>query len=321
MKRTWILLLAISVVVAVSAQGVAVAKGPHVETLGNNLSVPVTFAEGYGLTGQPVEQATGLRNGADQLIDNFSALEGVYTPVFISGDTDASGVPLWSNWFYEQKTVAAWQANWQSLADDDADVDSCQVSYVDWGDSLLAQTWTTRSKIRVEVRLYRANAEQLGGYAMNHLSGTGISEVWGAADTSPVGDPAGEPLWQGRSYVPGYGTVYSSCAHIRIYRVVDGEPVAPAVVDERISAECNVGGTIIYGYNWDPRSLNLAAGEYRVEFDLEPSVTLGGVTVYRNTHINSLNAADTASEWPYAPALSADGYSTWVDVTLVSRKK
>ena len=321
-------------ILVLALAGPAAAAGPgggggsHTEAYGNNLSVPVTFAEGYGITGSAVDTATGLRGGTAQLSDNFGSLQDVYAPIHLEGLVDADGAELWSSYFYAQKTVAAWQADWQSLADVDPAVDTTQVDYVDWGDSLLTKAWTIRSKIRVEIRLQRVNSEDLGGYAMNHLSGSGITEVWGAADASTTG--ASAPSFVGRTYVPAEGTVYSNCARISVFRLVGGEPVTPAVFSYAVAdkygndgpggfaAECNVGGNIIYGYNWDPRTHSLTAGKYRVQFSLDQTATWAGGLVIRNTHINALNPLDTAGEWPYAPVLSDDGYTTYVDVDLVT---
>ena len=308
--------------------GTAGAKKPGTETFGNNLSTPVTFAEGYGITGSAVGTATGLRGGPAQLTDNFASLRGVYQPLYLAGPLDAAGVPISSNWYYAQKTVATWQANWQSLADSDPAIDACQIDYVDWGDSLLTKAWTIRSKIRVEIRLRRGNVESLGGYQMNHLSGSGITEVWGAADGAAVGTP--EPSFSGKTFVPAEGTAYSNCARISVFKLVNGVPEPAAVFSYAVAdkygndgpggfaAECNVGGTIIYGYNWDPRTNALSAGKYRVQFSLDPTATWPGGSVARNTHINGLNPLDVAGEWPYAPVLSGDGYTTYVDVDLVT---
>jgi len=138
-----------------------------------------------------------------ELFDNFDALT-TYSPIQFLGvidpvtgaTVDLAGNPLLSNWFYEQKKEATWQAEWVDATDSDAPMTMVEVTRLDWGDSLLSKAWTVRSKIRLEIRLYRANDMGLEGYVMNHIAGSGIDEVWGAADLSAIGalEAAHEPL-------------------------------------------------------------------------------------------------------------------------------
>jgi hypothetical protein len=318
------------------------AKGPKppptpTEILGNNLSVPVTFSEGYGLTGSPVDVSTAGSTGlrGTMLVDNFDSLE-TYTPIYFQGTVDYDGTLLFSNWFYEQKTEATWQAAWQ----DGSAINPVEVTRLDWGDSLLSQTWSVRSKIRVEVALYRDNSEYLQGYAMNHLYGEGTTEVWGTADKSLLG--AAEPSKDPMMLPPIEQTVYSNCARITVSEITgrDGtvtREIFSYPVYEKygvtgpggFSGEVNVGGKLIYGFNWDPRAHDLPPGWYRVEFSLDPTVTWtvagaeggtgGTYTANRNVHIQALDTNDTTSGWPYQPVLAADGYSSYVDVELVAR--
>lgn len=314
--------------------------------LGNNVSVPVVFSEGYNITGGDVSTVgSGFRSTA--LVDNFDALT-TYSPRLWTGIldpatntyVDLAGSPLLSTYFYDQKTEAVWQAEWVDATDDATPMSMVAVDRLDWGDSLLSKAWTVRSKIRLEVRLYRSNVEGLTGYGMNHVYGSGITEVWGAADASPLG--ASAPAYAPQLVTPAYGTVYSNCARLGLYRIdelggaitsvelFDGDGLA--VADKYgtdgptgFGAEVNVGGYVLYGYTLDAKAMRLPAGFYRIMFSLDPAATWSGGNVERNTVITGLDEADsirdgaTESEWPFKSELSADGFSSWVDVQILPK--
>jgi len=353
-------LFAVLVVTLIVAAPVAAKGGKPTPTteFGNNLSVPVVFAEGYNIVGGDVSVVgSGFRS--TPLVDNFDALT-VYCPLEFLGVTDPetgltvdlAGNPLLSNWFYEQKTEATWQAEWADATDEATALPSpVNVTRLDWGDSLLSKAWTTRSKIRLEVRLYRDNdllssdgTAGLKGYGMNHLSGAGIDEVWGAADASALGaeQASGEPYL----VTPAETTVYSNCARLSLYQIsglggavvdYDGDPdngsetpvFSMPVADKYgtdgpgwFGAEVNVGGYAIYGYTLDAKSLKLPAGFYRVMFSLDPTAAWGDITVTRNTVISALDEADsvrdgtTESEWPFRSEMNGDGTASWVDIEI-----
>lgn len=353
-----VLVVALIVVAPVAAKG----KPTPITEFGNNLSVPVIFAEGYNIVGGDVsDPAIGSGFRSSELVDNFDALDtyaaipflGVLDPVTgLPLGLDLAGNPLLSNWFYAQKTEATWQAEWVDATDPEASMTTVDVTRLDWGDSLLSKAWTTRSKIRLEVRLYRDNhlpsgnvPDGLTGYGMNHLSGSGIDEVWGAADASDFGAPeaSGNPF----IVTPAETTVYSNCARLSLYRIsglggivldYDGDPdngtetpvfsmpVAAKYGTDGpglFGAEVNVGGYAIYGYTLDAKALKLAAGFYRVVFSLDPTATWGdNITVTRNTLITGLDGADsirdgtTESEWPFRSEMNDDGTASWVDIEI-----
>jgi len=357
---TCALLAVFAAALIVAAPAAGKGKPTPTTDFGNNLSVPVVFAEGYNIVGGDVSLVgSGFRSSP--LVDNFDSLEA-YEPEYFAGlvtDTggfvDLAGNLLLSNWFYEQKTEAAWQAEWADATDEATALPGpVNVTRLDWGDSLLSKTWTIRSKIRLEVRLYRDNdltsrdgTAGLKGYGMNHLSGSGIDEVWGAADESPVPgleDPPTEPAYEPYKVTPAETTVYSNCARLSLYSisglggtVTDYDdnpdngvtPVFSMPVAEKygtdgpvgFGAEVNVGGYAIYGYTLDAKSLKLPAGFYRVMFSLDDTATWGDVTVTRNTEITGLDPIDsirdgaTESEWLYKSEMN-DGTASWVDIEI-----
>ncbi len=323
--------LVVALIVAAPAAG----KGKPTQTteFGNNLSVPVIFAEGYSIVGGDVSDP-GIGSGfrSTPLVDNFDALTA-YTPLQFLGlvdpetgeVVDLAGNPLLSNWFYEQKTEAAWQAEWADATTETSALSPVDVTRLDWGDSLLSKAWTVRSKIRLEVRLYRTNdltgsdgSAGLKGYGMNHLSGAGLDEVWGAADASALG--AVEPSREPYIVTPTETTVYSNCARLSLYRIsalygdiidYDNDPengtetpvFSLPVADKYgtdgpggFGAEVNVGGNVIYGYTLDAKALRLPAGYYRVMFSLDPTAAWGGITVTRNAVISALDVTDSVRD-------------------------
>ena len=311
---------------ALVAAAPAAAEEPSV--LGNNLSVPVVFSEGYNIIGGDLDvDGSGFRS--TPLTDNFASYMAEHPLYFMSGTVDAAGAPLYSSWFYPQKTEATWQAEWADWSASGP----VAVTRLDWGDSLLAKTWPVTAKIRLEVRLYRENTSGMLGYAMNHLEGAGIDEVWGAADAALV-----EAEATGTAYTlpTPWTTVYSNCARLSLYALDgEGDITGPelfdgdgmAVADKYgtdgpglFGAEVNVGGYVLYGYTLDGKAMKLKAGKYRVIFGLDPAASWADGSVTRNAVITGLDPIDAgASEWLYRSQLATDGCSSWVDFELAPK--
>lgn len=339
------IILAIIVVLAFAAPALGKGKPTPSTELGNNVSVPVIFSEGYNIVGGDLADGSGFRS--TELVDNFATTTfvprywtGVLAPDGLTY-VDLAGGLLLSNYFYDQKTDAMWQAEWVDATDLGTPMAMVAVDRLDWGDSLLSKMWTVRSKIRLEIRLYRTNDMGLQGYGMNHVYGSGISEVWGAADSSLVGATDG-PYREPQLYVPAYSTVYSNCARLTLYRIqtlgdtdpADDVPIFSMPVADKygtdgatgFGAEVNVGGYVLYGYTLDAKALRLAAGFYRVMFSLDDSATWSAGTVYRNTvitgldEIDSIRDAGTESEWPFKSEMNTEtGTASWVDIQLIAR--
>jgi hypothetical protein len=76
-------------------------------------------------------------------------------------------------------------------------------------------------------------------------------------------------------------------------------------------AELNVGGSLVYGYNFSLSSVTGVpnkTGQYRITFSLDPEATVGAEKV--PNHIKMVNKADAGA------TLSADGLSTSVIINV-----
>lgn len=276
---------------------------------GNCLSTPVVFAEGHGLTGEDPTHFTGLRGtpGIESFVDPYD-------------ETVIDGFPV-----YRNPSVNEWCADWA----DGTAWGEIQVE-LDWADNLVRQTWTDRSKVRVEVVLFTGvdpAQHQLTGYSMYSLGGTKLDEVFVTNTTT---------------YQASTATVYSNVARLKVEKLDDegGQPIlvvydSPCYdkyfVDgptDAYSAEVNMGGKCIYGFNWDLRDVALPVryGWYRLTFSLDPEASYmdydGMVHSYsRNTKIASLDPADLfgyndPEVVMYEPNLASDGYSSSLEIYI-----
>ena len=246
----WVLAVpAVALTAVLLMAGGAVGGGQHVEAAGNCLSFPVIFGEdSISLRGSPGDT---LFEGESFIIDGVE--------VFVQKDE-------WNIWQAESKMGNA---------------EAPLVSWVDWGDNLESQDWRTTSKVRVETVLFKDLVTPMTGYTMVYVSGQGTSEVWGTDTTTYDSDQA---------------TVYSDHARLTIQRIdpngtltwdpAYGQWIGTGVLStdfnggcwENVdgpggySAEVNVSGKAIYGFNWDVRNLsNATAGVYRITFSLDPN--------------------------------------------------
>ena len=287
----------------IGKSSVSASKGlPSAYT--NCLSMPVVWAEGHGLTGEDCAHFTGLRGtyGVESFISPYDA-------------TLIDGFPV-----YRNPSVNEWQAE---------SVDGTTLGEIgvklDWADNLTRQTWTERSKIRVEVVLFKELAAALKGYNMYSLGGTQLDEVFVSNTTT---------------YAATTATVYSNVARLKIEKldaqygspvllVYDSPVYEKYFVDgpvDAYSAEVNMGGKCIYGFNWDVRTVAATdrSGWYRLTFSLDALasyIDADGVaqTYSRNSRLDSLDPLDLfGANVPevvlYQPTLATDGYASTLDI-------
>lgn len=210
------------------------------------------------------------------------------------------------------------------------------VDYLDWGDNLESVSWKTSSTIRVETTPFAAVPDPVGapllGFQMWHVYGQGPDEVWGVRGNGPdIADPY--------VYDGVYAIVHSPAARINISKLVNGSAACPTaggteppavsttwtkgvlsgswnglytLRDIPYTAELNIGGKFVYGYNWQlqrdsvPTSVS-KAGWWRLTFYTE----------------NSLNALSDSIVFDDAaiPTTPAPGAAPYLPVQQVTRLK
>jgi fibronectin type 3 domain-containing protein len=265
----------------------------HETTFGNNLSVPVVFADGMGLTGAEItgtdhtDLATGLRPTATDITDPFPYFDPA--TIYLLGGTS----------YYKQKTASTWQASWIN------GTNQMQKVELDWGDSLTSAALSSSQVIRVEtiLRQYKGSAawpstESMTGYPMQLLYGAGITEMQG---TTGVAMDATERR------------VFAVTARLSIRKLEAGAPQdhicgfegsiaeALALPDgsqlAKYTAEINVGGSQTYGFNWRLGQCTAPdkAGTWRITFSLDEQVDVGGKSLNNNVQIDTLHPSETTA--------------------------
>ena len=126
-------------------------------------------------------------------------------------------------------------------------------------------------------------------------------------------------------------TIYSNCARMIIQKTTgdvaglywdsdEGSWMPRSIANSPVvdistyggdySAEINAGGNLIYGYNWNTKSLAEGAGAYRITFLLESDLLDGGrCTSALNTVFDETSRSINVGERRPATILSADGFA------------
>lgn len=285
---------------ALMFSGIASAAEPV--AFGNNLAVPVIFAEGYGVGGVPVDVAGG--HGLRGEPNAWS---------FTLPYTHSDGAT-----YYLQQTENWWQAGWETGASWGTGVQPVDVT-VDWSDNLRSKTWRTNSVIRIEHALTAQGNGFLDAFNMAYMYGTGQSEMWGTDGTTTKTTDR---------------HVYTVCARLTIQAIdgpggeAIGEPIYDSAAYERFgvdgktddyAAEINVSGKLIYGHIQHGVP---AEGWYRITYALDPTaayqlVDEAGMPLYTvETPCKVRLVALDASEAGSAVTLASDGMGTSLDLFI-----
>ncbi|MGD9832636.1 MAG: fibronectin type III domain-containing protein [Piscinibacter sp.] len=274
---------------------------------GNNLSVPLVFADGVGVTGGVItgtdytDLATGLRPTATDTSDPFPYLNSA--DIYALNGTN----------YYKQQTASTWQASWINGKT------AAQSVELDWGDNLTSASLSPNQVIRVETVLRQypggtswPTTEAMVAYPMTFLYGQGINEMQGTTGTTAAATER---------------RVYTVVARLKIQKLVNGVPTdhacgfngsiaeGLAVADgsqvPKYGAEINVGGSLTYGFNWrlNQCSAGDKSGTYRLTFSLDDSATVGSATYNRNVAIENLHSSETASTL-------VDSNTSYIDITV-----
>ncbi len=288
----------------------------EVESYGNNFAAAMIFADGYGITGLPldptkpwmelytsldqIDYGTGLRPSSDQ---NQTLTE---VPFFDDTITFEKGGVT----YYPQQTVSTWQGEWKDGNDADQHVTAT------FGDNLISQTLTSESKIRIEVALTKdldgIQDENMTSYNMVSLYGSKYNEIYGT---------------NMETYENNTSFVFATNAHLKIQKVdAQGVPQADPLYDQPLfsceggpgcfSSEVNVAGNFIYGFVWDLANDNPGyekTGIWRITFSLdETSVPTGA---QNHTFIDDVAPTEAESEGGTLPQY-VDVNEVYIDITI-----
>lgn len=231
---------------ASDAVEIKVVGGGETETLGNNLSVPVVFADGVGITGSPVSEDPGVR----PLLTEGITIDVL--PFWYSGN-----VADYNTYFLQQGTNT-----WRPEILDGTGQAAYSAS-IYWGDNLTVKDWSAARPIRVEQAL-SAVGLTMKGYNMTYLYGDGPTEMYGANGTT--GD-----------FTPNIYTKDPQLIVEKLQSETGG--VVAQVVNVVAGSEVNVAGKLIYGYNlrlsdWVPPTGVTRDGWYKITFRLATSGNL-----------------------------------------------
>lgn len=294
--------------------------GEEPTSFGNNLSVPLIFADSYGLAGAKIT-GTWPGIGPFATLPAFDANTGLRPlstetlTTFPNFDTSTS-VSIAGVAYFPQATASTWQAEWRNNA-----AGAPLEVIVDWGDALLSKSYTASSMIRIETILKQdatiaGVTDTMTAYTMKLLSGQETTELQGTDKST---------------YASATRNVFAINARLKVEKLAaDGITTEAILYDKAVyqgfgstvegggrtndsayGAELNQAGLIVFGKNFFMSQVTGVAqktGLYRITFSLDPEATVGGVAV--PNHIKMVNKADAGA------TLAADGLSSSVVITV-----
>jgi hypothetical protein len=227
-----------------SVQVRVIPGGGEEEEAGNNLSWPLVFAEGIGLTGSPVATDPGVRPSVGTAAYTELSAIPVTNPraaFFYSGNA-----PNLASYFL-QKTDNTWRAQ---IVDG-----SGQPSYdasAHWGDNIAEGSASIKvgRPIRLEMALSTVDGVTLLGYSMPYVQNPSSPEEVQGTDGNTT------------ALIP---LIYTTGPTLTIEQLSGpGGTVISTVSSAEIKVEINVAGRAIYGAQFKPT----IAGTYRLRFAL-----------------------------------------------------
>ncbi|MCL5280690.1 MAG: hypothetical protein M1376_12380 [Planctomycetes bacterium] len=288
----------------------------------NNLSYPVIWADGTPLVSFVTESWTG----SYWIEYQWTAEDDTPMILLWPGDEDPpADVPedaTQIKWYVQQDPGNTWQADTVIGSGE-----TFTVAEIDWGDNLESNDWTTRSTVRVETVLFNDDVPDMTAYTMKLLEGLGTDEMWGADKTSyEVYEASKKPIvysdeaWLTIQKVPEESTLTTWSQDDHAWQTEDPQIPAEPVVWEKASAEINIQGKVVYGYNW-MRTEHAIPGIYRITFSFTYPPAARTVVIDSATTITALS--------PEAVTIAAEGGGgtayidiannlTYIDVNIVA---
>jgi hypothetical protein len=246
---------AAAAVFLVGATAMADAKAPPAaeaeEGYGNNLSVPALFVPDQ--TTAPALRLPGVTAATAPV-----AIGGqpVYYDEIVFTDTDGNVTIVPAGYYFEQKTEAAWQADWSTAP--------TATVVADWGDNLTdAPNLKARQPLRVEMTLFQDGVTATGLRVVKLTDELDRYATYGTDGVLTAEMPV---------------RVFDAGATLSIRNVGTG---AWVLGDETggvpMSVEVNSTGGLVYGFNWgiQGRKSTPVAGTYELVFTTNATTIVG----------------------------------------------
>jgi hypothetical protein len=312
-------LFAMAAIAALAVGGTS-AIAAEEEGYGNNLSMPVVFAEGYGLTGMMTQEYTTYPTATEddglRPRTNAEAL-----PFTETGDPAPYLDPLDEYvldevTYYMQKGPSVWKA----YAKDGA-TDKKVAAKVYFGDNLTGHQWTTNVKIiHLEMGLQREMATAALTYPMTSLYGDKMNEVFGTTGAPTTGTTATVYTPMGRLVIQKLNKKHQPIDKVFSQAIYQGYGVDG---EGKFATEVTGSGTLSYAYNWRPAATDDygRAGWWRISFKIDEQGKWNNgvedVTVARNAKIvGKIVSSETEGEDPLFPIKVVDPYTAYVDIQI-----
>jgi hypothetical protein len=317
--RTQGSLFAFAAVAALAIGGTS-AIAAEEETLGNNLSMPVVFAEGYGLTGMPTQPYNTYPTTTED--DGLRPRTDAETlPFTEAGDPDpyldaADAYELDGITYYMQQGASTWKAFTK-----DGAANKKVASLVYFGDNLTGHQWTTRAKIiHLEMGLQRELAEAALTYPMTSLYGEKMDEMFGTTGEFTTGTAAKVYTPMGRLVIQKLNKDHEPIGKLFSQAIYQGYGVDG---EGRFATEVTRAGTLSYAYNWFLSDTGdfAKAGWWRITFKIDEMGKWNdgtkNVTVDRNAKIvGKVVSTEGETEEPLYKIKIADPYTAYVDIKI-----
>ncbi len=307
-RRLVTVLMLVSLLLALNFEMTAAKGGPGgggggggggETAVGNNLSFPVIYADGFTISAV-TQSLTVPYVGpyADLSEEQMAALEG-------------------STWYAQKVEGNTWQAGTLPPGG------TVPIYGIDWGDNIEAVNPTVGRPFRLEVVLYKKLDAPATAYTMAVLAfPSSPKEVQGT---------------NGVTFTSDYATVVSRQPALTIQYIQGLDPAAltwsvdrwvtpdgaPRVTPVGFGTELNVAGKYIYGASeggWKPDQ----AGVYRITYYIKAptQLSLGSAIIVNSSELVTPTASILADEGSAAtPVVDAANNLTYVDVTVVGKRR
>ena len=297
-------------------------SGSETTTIGNNLSFPLLFADGYGITGTQItgswqgigpfttipafDFASGLRPTSTETLTAFPFLDSA-TSVKVGGVT-----------YFPQAGTSTWQAEWRS------NPSGAEVPVlVGWGSELTSRPFNATQTISLAPALIQDGtivtdpADLMTAYRMAVVAGSKDTEVQGTTGESYTTVSRNVLAINARLTIEKLGTGGTEWVAFdkALYQYFGASEGGEGEVGStpKFAAAVNGPGAVTYAYTFKPSTLAAAGGvsatgQWRITLALDPEATVGSAKV--PNHVRFVGS-DNASA-----VVATDGLSSSIVITI-----